>query len=84
MLDVTFKYKKQISNCINNSVKEFYILGQKHCEEYKELAEKQRTELKTIMDSVEEETSELSSLEQAKICKNLEEFIISLKRNDIR
>lgn len=79
MLDITFKYKKQISDCINNTKEEFYTLGQKHCEEYKELAEKHKTELKVIMDTMEEETNDLSEIEQAKICKNLENFIVSFK-----
>lgn len=79
MLDITFKYKKQISDCINNTKEEFYTLGQRHYEEYKELAEKHKTELKVIMDTMEEETNDLSEIEQAKICKNLENFIVSFK-----
>lgn len=81
MLDVTFKYKKQISNCVNNTIEEFYTLGRKHCEEYKKLTEKHKAKLRAIMDTMEEETSDLSEIEQAKISENLEKFIVSFKKH---
>lgn len=81
MLDVSFKYKKQVADCINNATMEFYELGKKHCEEYKKVTQKRKEELDAIINNMEKETSDLSEIEKARLLKNMEDFIDSFRDN---
>ena len=81
MLDVSFKSRKQVTECINNATVEFYKLGRKLCEEYRKVAQKRKEELDTIIDNMEKETSDLSEIEKARLLKSMEEFINSFRDN---
>lgn len=78
MLDITFKYKRQLSEVINHDSSDFIALGRKHRAEFELLREKQKEEIIKILDDMEEEFLDLSEGEVFRIRDNMDDFLISL------
>ena len=77
MLDVTFKYKRQLSEILNESREEFYVLGEKHKAEYSALSEKWNKKIEPIMQQMLEEFSYYTDEEKTALSNNMEKFITS-------
>lgn len=78
MLDITFKYKKQLSQIINDDNLSFTALGKKHRKEYEILIEKQKEKIIAVLDEMQDDFSDFNEKDEYYLHENMEKFLINL------